>query len=111
MTQEIDKRTPADRLNYSGSLEPVVGRLSDAFRIGAVKDFSVIGIGYEDCNIKVQTEQGNFVAKIFQKGRTPEDIARYTTTMERAIEAGVNHPPLLQIQDGGVVFCDHKQTE
>ncbi|OIP57790.1 MAG: hypothetical protein CO136_01175 [Candidatus Levybacteria bacterium CG_4_9_14_3_um_filter_36_7] len=106
MTQEIDKRTPADRLNYSGSLEPVVGRLSDAFRIGAVKDFSVIGIGYEDCNIKVQTEQGNFVAKIFQKGRTPEDIARYTTTMERAIEAGVNHPPLLQIQDGGVVFCD-----
>lgn len=108
MTQEIDKRTPVDRLNYSGNLEPVVSRLSSAYNIGNPKDFSVIGVGYEDCNVLIDANKGKFVAKIFQKGRTPEDITRYTTIMERAIAAGVNHPPLLQNQEGSVVFSDQQ---
>lgn len=108
MTQEIDKRTPVDRLNYSGSLEPVVNRLTSAYDIGNPKDFSVIGVGYEDCNVLVDADKGKFVAKIFQKERTPEDITRYTTIMERAIAAGVNHPPLLQTHEGSVVFSDQQ---
>src|SRR3989344_6303332 len=106
MTQEIDKRIPTDRLNYSGSLKPVVKRLSTAYGIGETQDFSVIGIGYEDCNVVVKTEKRKYVAKIFQKGRTPEDITRYTAIMEKAIETGVHHPPLLQTQDGDVVHTD-----
>lgn len=106
MTQEIDKRTPVDRLNYSGSLTPVVDRLSASFNIGTPRDFSVIGVGYEDCNVALETASGKFVAKIFQKGRTSEDIARYTTIMDRAIQAGVNHPPLLQTQVGDTIYSD-----
>lgn len=77
MTQKLDKRTPVDRLNYTGSLEPVIGRLNMAYGIGKPQDFSVIGVGYEDCNVIVETGQGKYVAKIFQKGRTPEEITRY----------------------------------
>ncbi len=106
MAQEIDKKTPVDRLNYSGSLEPVVGRLSTAYDIGDTQNFSVIGVGYEDCNVIVKTDKGKYVAKIFQKGRTPEDITRYITIMEKAIEAGVNHPPLLSTQGGNVIYTD-----
>ncbi|MDO8461188.1 MAG: phosphotransferase [bacterium] len=106
MAQEIDKKTPVDRLNYSGSLEPVVKRLSTAYGIGDTQNFSVIGVGYEDCNVIVKTDKGKYVAKIFQKGRTTEDITRYTTIMERAIEAGVNHPPLLQTREGNVIYSD-----
>lgn len=106
MEQEIDKRTPIDRINYSGNLEPVVERLSTAYEIGDVQDFSVIGIGYEDCNVIVKTEKGNYVAKIFQKGRTPEDIIRYATIMEKVITAGVNHPPLLSTLEGKTVHED-----
>jgi len=106
MTQEVDKCTPTDRLNYSGSLEPVVTRLNMAYEIGTTQDFSVIGTGYEDCNVIIKTEKGKYVAKIFSKTRTPEDIIRYSTIMERVVKAGVHHPPLLQARDGNVVYKD-----
>lgn len=106
MTQESDKKTPVDRLSYSGNLRPVIERLSTAYSIGETRDFSVIGVGYEDCNVIVETEDGKFVAKIFQKERKPEDITRYSTIMGLAIESGVNHPPLLKTQSGDVVHRD-----
>lgn len=102
----MDKRTPADRLNYNGSLKPVVNRLCKAYEVGEPKDFSVFDVGYEDCNVLVVTPDRKYVAKIFSKGRSPEDITRYSTIMEHAVEAGVNHPPLIKSGDGNIVFTD-----
>lgn len=103
---EMDKRTPVDRLNYEGSLDPVIKRLAEVYQIGDPVDFSVIGVGYEDCNVIVTTPKDKFVAKIFSKGRTPQDITRYSTIMEKAVGAGVNHPPLIRTSDGGIVYTD-----
>jgi Ser/Thr protein kinase RdoA (MazF antagonist) len=111
MTQEIDKSTPTDRLNYSGNLEPVIKRLSMAYGIGAIQDYSVIGTGYEDCNVIVKTEKEKYVAKIFSKTRTPEDIIRYGTIMERVVKAGVHHPPLLQTRGGNTVHADTEAND
>lgn len=102
----MDKKTPVDRLNYDGKLDSVVKRLGNAYPIGDPTDFSVIGVGYEDCNVVVTTPKDKYVAKIFSKGRTPQDITRYSTIMEKAVEAGVNHPPLLRTSDGGIVYTD-----
>ncbi len=106
MTGKINKRTPINRLNYSGDLKPVINRLSKAYTIGIPDDFSVIEVGYEDCNVIIYVGKDKYLAKIFQKDRTPEDIDRYTTIMERAIASGVNHPSLLQKHDGGIVYSD-----
>lgn len=103
---EMDKKIPVDRLNYNGGLDPVVKRLSSAYQIGEPTDFYVIEMGYEDCNVIVNTPDGKYVAKIFSKVRTPEDIIRYATIMEKAVEAGVNHPPLIKTTDGNVVYTD-----
>ena len=106
MSTEMDKKTPVDRLNYNGSLEPVVGRLSKAYQIDTPVDFSVFDVGYEDCNVLVVTPSNKYVAKIFSKGRSEEEITRYSTIMEKAVEAGVNHPTLLQTTDSGLVYRD-----
>lgn len=106
MNTEMDKKTPVDRLNYSGNLSPVVERLCVAYGIGQPTDFSVIETGYEDCNVIIQAPDDRFVAKMFSKGRSPEDVVRYTTIMEKAIEAGVNHPPLIKTGNGDVVYTD-----
>lgn len=82
----MKKQTPTDRLNYSGSLEPVVNRLCAAYGIGQPDSFSVVEVGYEDCNVIVETSSSRYLAKIFSKIREPEDIARYTTTMQKVIE-------------------------
>jgi Ser/Thr protein kinase RdoA (MazF antagonist) len=103
---EMDKRTPIDRLNYEGNLDPVVGRLCAAYRVGKPTDFSVIDVGYEDCNVVITTPKDKYVAKIFSKGRGPQDITRYSTIMEKAVEAGVNHPPLMKTSSGDVVYTD-----
>lgn len=102
----MDKKTPIDRLNYSGNLSPVVDRLCVVYKIGKPTNFSVIKTGYEDCNVIIQTPGEKYVAKIFSKGRTQENIIRYTTIMEKAIEAGVNHPPLIKTGNGDVVYTD-----
>lgn len=107
----MDKRTPADRLNYNGSLQPVVARLCEAYRVGDPKDFSVFDVGYEDCNVLVVTPERKYVAKIFSKGRSPDDITRYSTIMELAVEAGVNHPPLIKSGDGNIVYTDTQANE
>ncbi|HVT01366.1 MAG TPA: phosphotransferase [Patescibacteria group bacterium] len=106
MSQEIDKKTPLDRLTYSGSLEPVVIRLSDQYGIGTPNDFSIIGVGYEDCNVIIDSQKGKFVAKIFQKGRTQDEITRYISTMERVVAAGINHPPLIRTNNRDTVYND-----
>src|SRR3990167_10769393 len=101
-----EKQTPLDRLNYSGELGVVIDRLAGVYDIGKPTNFSVIGIGYEDCNVVIETPDGKYVAKIFSKDRNPEAITRYSTIMEKAVEAGVNHPPLIKTADGGVIYSD-----
>lgn len=104
----MDKKTPVDRLNYSGDLQPVITRLCRAYKVGEPTDFSVFDVGYEDCNIFVATTDSKYVAKIFSKGRSNEDIQRYSAIMARVIRAGVNHPSLIKISEGGVVYVDHE---
>lgn len=103
----MGKRAPLDRLDYSGSLDPVVDRLCAAYGIGQPANFSFIETGYEDCNVVIQTSRGKYVAKIFSKTRSQNDIARYATIMQNALAAGVHHPPLLETSRGGVVYTDH----
>ena len=106
MNIEMEKKTPFNRLSYSGNLGPVVDRICVAYKIGKPTNFSIIETGYEDCNVIIQTPDEKYVAKIFSKYRSQEDIVRYTTIMEKAIEAGVNHPPLIKASNGRVVFTD-----
>jgi hypothetical protein len=45
---ELDQQTPADRLDYSGDLEPVISRIGDNYGIGSIKNFSMIEVGFEE---------------------------------------------------------------
>jgi Ser/Thr protein kinase RdoA (MazF antagonist) len=99
-------QTPVDRLDYRGSLTPVVERVCEAYGVGQLTTSSIVEIGYEDCNVIIETDQDKFVAKMFAKTRTPDDIARYTTTMKKVVEAGVHHPELLVTSSGEITYND-----
>ncbi len=89
--------TPLDRLNFSGDIQPVLERACIAYGIGTCEDFSTIPVGYEDCNIILRTTKRKYVAKIFSKMRTDEDITRYVSIMTNVLAGGVNHPQLLMV--------------
>lgn len=99
-----------DRLNYSGDLAPLVERVCSAYDIGALKSFSVIETGYEDCNVLIGASGGKVVAKMFAKFRSREDILRYVGVMEKVLAAGVNHPPLLKTVRGEILYTDSKAS-
>jgi len=99
-------QTPADRLNYTGDLTPVVERVCEAYGVGQLSSTSIVEVGYEDCNVIIETDQAKFVAKMFSKVRTPDDINRYSTTMEKVVEAGVHHPELLTTNSGEITYED-----
>jgi Ser/Thr protein kinase RdoA (MazF antagonist) len=100
------QRQPIDRLAYTGDLEPVIDRLCAAYGVGTPAGSSVVEVGYEDCNVVVETDQDKYLAKMFAKTRTAEDIERYTTTMQKVVEAGVLHPELLTTGSGEVAYTD-----
>jgi len=104
----MKKKTPTDRLKYSGDLAPVIDRLCAAYGIGSPTSFSVIEVGYEDCNVIIETEKSKYLAKIFSKTRKPEEIVRYTGIMQKVVEAGVNHPELISTEEGKVLYADAK---
>lgn len=99
-----------NRLDYEGDLTPVIERACEAYGIGKPQVSSVIEIGYEDCNVVIETDQAKFVAKMFAKTRTPDEITRYATIMEKVVEAGVNHPELLKTTGGETTFADSSIT-
>lgn len=99
-------QTPIDRLSYTGDLTPVVERVCEAYGIGKLMATSIVEVGYEDCNVIIETDQSKFVAKMFAKTRTPEEISRYTTIMRKVVEAGVNHPALLTTDADEVVYTE-----
>ena len=91
---------PTDRLEYDGDLSEVINDLASAYGIGEVGSFDAIEIGYEDCNVAIETESGKYVTKIFAKTRSQQDIDRYAAIMKRVVEAGVSHPELLVTKEG-----------
>ncbi len=103
-------QTPADRLNYTGDLTPVIERVCETYGVGQLSASSIVEVGYEDCNVIIETDQAKFVAKMFAKTRTPEDITRYATTMEKVVQAGVHHPELLTTDTGETTYSDSGVT-
>lgn len=103
---ENQSKIQLDRINYSGDISQVIKRLSNVYDIGNVVDFSIIEIGFEDCNIIITTKEKKYVVKIFSKERTKEDILRYSKIMEEAFKSGANHPELLKTIKGDLVFSD-----
>lgn len=99
----LEKQSPLDRLNYKGNIKDIVENLCVVYRVGKLVDYEVIGIGYEDCNIIVETETGKYVAKVFSKERSPEIVDRYIEVMKNVLAAGVHHPELIKTLGGGVV--------
>jgi Ser/Thr protein kinase RdoA (MazF antagonist) len=102
--EEVQK--PTDRLNYTGELMPVIEGICDAYGVGKPISNSVIEVGYEDCNVIIETSQSRYLAKMFSKNRTPDEISRYTNMMQKVVEAGVHHPELLRTATGDVTYSN-----
>lgn len=101
-----ERQKPTDRLEYTGDLGAITERLCAAYNIGSPLETEFMNVGYEDCNVVLETEKGKYLAKMFAKTRTSDEIVRYSTIMKMVAEAGVNHPELLTLKSGELLYAD-----
>jgi Ser/Thr protein kinase RdoA (MazF antagonist) len=102
-----EEQGPTDRLAYALDLESFARKICAAYNIGRFRQFSVIETGIEDCNVIVETDKGKFLAKMFAKTRTAQDIQRYVGIMQRVVEAGVHHPQVISTKNGMPIYSDN----
>ena len=93
------------RLNYSGDLKPVILRVAEDYKLGKVTQYKPIKVGYEDCNVLIETDTQRFLAKIFASSRTPEEVQRYASIIRTVVDNGVNHPNL-KVSSQGDIYRD-----
>lgn len=105
VTKLVNGSTYQNRINFSGDFDHLINRIADSYNLGNVSGHSVVEVGFEDFNVKISTENGEFLAKIFSKNRTADEIVRNVTNIELAIAGGVNHPELM-LSDGHALYHD-----
>lgn len=103
---KTETTTSTNRIDYEGSLSPVVSRLCEEYSAGDPILSSQINTGYEDYNVYIETNTGKYVAKIFSKDRDPEEITRYVETMEKIITTNNSQQRLLKTKDSDYVYKD-----
>lgn len=102
-----ETQKPTDRLAYTGDLELLIGRVAEAYDIGTPTSHSVVEVGYEDCNVIIETDQDRYLAKMFAKTRETWEITRYTDIMQKVVAAGVSHPELIAATNGEIVHTEN----
>ena len=83
------------RVNLDLSLEELVGSTVEQFALGKASKFELIRHGYQDLNIKVSTDSGEFILKVFSKRRTLTNVEEQTRTLNFFYENGVPVPHLV----------------
>src|SRR6185312_14701868 len=102
---------PEERINYTGSLEPVLSRASEAYGLGDFRSYATIPVGYEDFNARIQTNNGYYFVKIFASRREPREITRYENIMRAVVAAEVNCPALHSVGDSLVYRDSESELE
>ncbi|GAA2386512.1 hypothetical protein GCM10010420_06600 [Streptomyces glaucosporus] len=83
---------PLRRIHAPRLVDDLVRWAARVCSLGTVVATRVSDVGYDDCNIMVDTENGGYVVKVFNSARTPAMCARYVEVVRRVLEAGVAHP-------------------
>jgi Ser/Thr protein kinase RdoA (MazF antagonist) len=89
-----------ERIKFRGDVKDISIEACKNYDLGEFRSNSLILIGYEDFNLKLETSKSRYLVKVFSHRRTIKNCLRYVDAMERAIEAGIATPKLLKSNQG-----------
>lgn len=75
-------------------IDKLLRQVTQVYQLGFMIDFVFFERGYEDINIKLRTQKGHYVVKIFSKGRTKKQIDDYIYGLVQFTQAGIPVPQL-----------------
>ena len=88
------------RISYQDQLLLLLEAVIDIYQIGAYHSHAILDTGYEDFNVHLTTNQGEYLLKFFADFRNEANCKRYVDIMTAVVGAGIKHPQLHQSQQG-----------
>lgn len=98
----MDPKSLQKRIGYSGNLENFFKTVVRDYELGTLHSFTPILQGYEDFNVKVETDKGKYLIKVLGKFRTDGEAIQYAQMMELAVNQGVSHPKIYTSPQGSL---------
>lgn len=96
---------PLARIRHPDLLSGLLQWSCAACGLGPVRGHRVSAVGYDDCNVIIDTDDGSYVVKVFTASRSDEMSEYYARIIEAVIAAGVCHPHVLSA--GGRTLLRH----
>ncbi len=84
------------RIPYSGSLDTFVAHVVKALQLGEFIQYSIITVGYEDLNIRLETKSSVYLVKCFGSFRDYANCKRYVDILTQVVDRGIRHPKLYE---------------
>jgi Ser/Thr protein kinase RdoA (MazF antagonist) len=100
---------PLRRIRRPELLDRLLRWTAGACGLGAVHGHHVSDVGYDDCNVVLETSTGRYLVKILSAMRSRPMCARYVEIVDRVVAAGVCHPPLRSAH--GRVLMHHPESD
>lgn len=95
------------RIGLNTSLDDVSVEICRYYDLGTFVSNELITIGYEDYNYYLTTSKGKFCVKIFNNGRTKEDIDNYLERIKAVANSEISSPEPLKINNDVMFSLDY----
>ncbi len=93
-----------ERIAYTGDLLPLLQDVCADYHLGDYLTHTMIEIGYEDFNLRLQTSGATYFVKIFAHSRSIDECQRYVAILSHVLAAGVRTPALYPLADGQYLY-------
>ncbi len=99
------------RVDISSSIEDLLNQVIMTYSLGRVISYKFFDLGYEDLNIKLITNKGAYVIKVFSKFRHTRSIKDYIKGLIEFRKAGILTPRLKEHKEGYLLKVPGKNKE
>lgn len=90
-----------DRINLNTDLSNISKQICRQYKLGDYISDSIITVGYEDFNYRLETSKGKYCVKIFNRQRSDEECKNYIDRIELASSLNINTPQLYKVGEKG----------
>lgn len=101
----LDRLEMLNRVDIAQPLSTVVRDIAEYYRLGQMRTYRIIPHGYDDLNVLLTCEHGQFVAKLFNKTKRLSAIEDHVRVQRALTRRGAPVPRILTATNGEALYC------
>jgi Ser/Thr protein kinase RdoA (MazF antagonist) len=107
----MDSSIFQERIGYKGDLGQFFRNVVGDYELGSLISYDPILQGYEDFNVKVETDSGKYLFKVMGGFRSDKEVQQYADIIETVVNNGIAHPKIYKSEQGNLYRKNFDGTE